>query len=203
MLPMLYFQHVVIYYAWWLVATWTWPGFLWEFAESLHSTMEALKTKLSSLTVSNLTLIVVCALAIYLFRVRQTYRLAPQWRKEIEAEMYHNGKFPGSEEVVVPPVVTDLESDGTNEIVLLTTDLHLEVLVVPPQSATKKLPQPEIVHAVQLPVVRDDDGRPGRPVAIATGYLTEFRSVTQIRKQVNRHCKVSRWVANFHRCSRS
>ena len=55
------------------------------------------------------------------------------------------------------PVITDLDSDGINEIVLVTNDLKLSVLVLPDAESRDEedqtLPHVDVKHKVVLPQV--------------------------------------------------
>ena len=55
------------------------------------------------------------------------------------------------------PIITDLDSDGINEIVLVTNDLKLSVLVLPDAESRDEddqtLPHVDVKHKVVLPKV--------------------------------------------------
>ena len=42
----------------------------------------------------------------------------------------------------------------------------------------------QVVNETTFPVVSAEDGLPSYPVAMETGYFTEFQSMVQVRKQV-------------------
>ena len=60
-------------------------------------------------------------------RVREKYVLLPSWRQVFDTSQYQNGKFPFEEERLPPPIITDLEGDGSNELILITPGLKLQV----------------------------------------------------------------------------
>nr|KAG5707471.1 hypothetical protein BaRGS_011975 [Batillaria attramentaria] len=96
-----------------------------------------------------------------------TYYLIPTWRKRSQPHHYNNGKFPTSEEYLPTPVVTDLESDGLNEVVLVTVDGRLSVLVLPerPKMDDGSLPHVVVKNDVELQLTRSD-GRIARPIIV-------------------------------------
>ena len=52
---------------------------------------EAVVNKLATIRVQDVTLIILCALSIYLFRVQQHHTLLPQWRHDFNMSYYDNG----------------------------------------------------------------------------------------------------------------
>ena len=83
--------------------------------------------------------------------------LRPVWRKRAEYHHFANKKYPMTSEQLPAPVITDLDSDGINEIVLVTNDLKLSVLVLPDAESRDEddqtLPHVDVKHKVVLPKV--------------------------------------------------
>lgn len=127
-----------------------------------------------------------CIIIFYLFRVKDSYYLIPTWRKRSEAYYFENGKFPTPEEAVPKPIVTDLESDGINEVVMVTFDGKLSVLALPEQRETAdgSLPHVIVKHEVELQLKRPGE-HIAKPVVLEAGYTSPYLSMLQIRKQVS------------------
>ena len=149
--------------------------------------MEAIRSKIENLRIQDLVLTTVCILFIYLLRTKNHFVLTPAWHKHLDINLYANDKYPNREELLPRPVVTDFEGDGVMELLFITNSLELVVAKYHksvPGESTKQLPQLDVQHSVQLPVVKDEDGRKGFPVAMETGYLDEYQSMIQVRAQV-------------------
>ena len=150
--------------------------------------MDAVKEKLGALRVQDLLLTTVCILFIYLLRTKNHFVLAPAWHKHMDTNLYSNGKYPNAEEMLPQPIVTDFEGDGVMEVLFISNTLELQVAkYASSQSAnSKQLPQLDAQYTVQLPVVKDEDGRRGFPVSMETGYVEEYLSSVQVRAQVSK-----------------
>ncbi|XP_070575140.1 uncharacterized protein [Ptychodera flava] len=144
--------------------------------------MEQIGKRLGTLTVRDLWLVVVCAIAVYLLRVRDRYTLQPMWRLEIDTSAYENKEYAKEWEQLSPSLITDIESDGINEIVFATREPRIKIAVTPqPKGSSSMLPYLKIQHEASL---KRKDTDSGQPVSIATGYLVQYQSMLQIRKQV-------------------
>ena len=146
-----------------------------------------LKAKALSITASHVIVVVLLFLIVYLFRADDIYHLHPVWRKRVDSYLYANGKSPMAKEALPSPIITDLDSDGTNEIILITNDLKLSILALPEvdnrDEEDKILPHVVVKHKTLLsPHVKEM----GWPVAMATGYTIPYKSMVQIRKQVSK-----------------
>ena len=140
----------------------------------------------SSIRVQDLVLVIVCGLSIYLLRARNSFVLQPAWRQELNAKWYENHHFPGQDEWLPGPVITDLDGDNVVEVVLVTTEYELRVTKVPARNETEfRLPDLITLHAVKLlsDSADEEEVRFGRPVALETGYLAS--PLSESRKQVS------------------
>jgi hypothetical protein len=126
-----------------------------------------------------------CIIIFYLFRVKDSYNLIPTWRKRSEPHYFRNSRFPARNEQLPSPIITDLDSDGINEVVMVTADGRLSVLALPEQKtmADGSLPHVIIKNDVELPLKRPGD-QVARPVVLGSGFTTPYQSMIQIRKQV-------------------
>lgn len=149
--------------------------------------MDVVRDAIRRFSLREVCYICLCITVLYLFRARDSYYLTPTWRKGSSSHFYENGLFPTSDESVPHPVVTDLESDGVNEVIMVTIDGRLTVLALPEQQKLEdgSLPHVVVKKDIELKLVRTD-GHRARPVVLETGFTTPYFSMMQIRKQVCR-----------------
>ncbi|XP_022108707.1 uncharacterized protein LOC110988983 [Acanthaster planci] len=136
------------------------------------------------ITVREVSLLVLCCVATYLFRIRRSFGLSAAWRIEANQSRYENGQYAQIWEILPSPVIADVESDGVNELLLATSEPHLQLLKIPSQSQSSGvLPYMHLQKDVTL--VTGDAAQSNRqPKALATGYLEIYQSMLQIRMQV-------------------
>ena len=130
-----------------------------------------------------------CLIFGYLLRVKDSYSLTPVWRKRSEISKFANGKFPSDADRTPLPIVTDLEGDGVNEIVLVSNDLlHLNILAMPQDSdeGDKTLAHVVVKHKVEMKFDRRGNDHVSQPHTVAVGFTDPYLSMMQIRKQVGR-----------------
>ena len=151
----------------------------------------AMFQKLRHLSKNHLILVLLCAVIGYLLRSHDTFELRPVWRKRAEFHHFENKKFPTKAEQLPPPVITDLDSDGVNEIVLITNDLKLSVMTLPEAAKQdvedRTLPHVVMKNKIVLPrSVNGSNTEPsGWPVVMVTGFTSPYLSMLQVRHQVN------------------
>lgn len=147
--------------------------------------------KIRSPSKNHFALLLLCAVIGYLMRSHDTYELRPVWRKRAEYHHFQNKKFPTKAEQLPAPVITDIDSDGINDIILVTNDLKLSVMVLPDpvkqDDEDKTLPHVVVKHKVTLPQATNgsQDQPSGWPVVMVTGFTVPYMSMIQIRQQVN------------------
>ena len=83
-----------------------------------------------------------------------------------------------------------MDSDGISEVVIVTKDGRLKTMRVPTTSGDRQLPELSVVNETQLPLETDEDGLVSYPVVMETGFITEYLSMVQVRKQVQKICPV-------------
>ncbi|XP_052819097.1 uncharacterized protein LOC128244968 [Mya arenaria] len=133
-------------------------------------------------------LVLLCAVIGYLLRSHDSYELRPVWRKRAEYHHFQNKKYPMKDEQLPVPIITDLDSDGINEIILITNDLKLSVMTLPDpvkDEEDKTLPHVVVKHKVVLPQAADggQDKPSGWPVSMVTGFTVPYQSMLQVRQQ--------------------
>ena len=86
-----------------------------------------------------------------------------------------------------PPIITDLEGDSVNEIVLISNDLqHLNILAMPlvNEDEDKTLAHVEVKNKIELSLRERVPGHQPKPYVIGVGFTLPYLSMIQIRKQV-------------------
>lgn len=147
-------------------------------------------SKIRSPSKNHFILLLLCAVIGYLLRSHDTYQLRPVWRKRAEYHHFLNKKYPTKSEQLPTPVITDLDSDGINDIVLITNDLKLSVMMLPdavkPDDEDMTLPHVVVKHKVVLPQATNgsQEQPSGWPVSMVTGFTVPYMSMMQIRQQV-------------------
>ena len=146
-----------------------------------------MKNRLGKLSINHVLFVGLCAVIVYLFRAGDTYYLKPVWRKRVESQQFANGAYPTDVDRLPPPVVTDLESDGVNEVVLITSDMKLTILALPDGVNKDEAILPHVVvkHKVTLPLFNANGDSTARPVVMKTGFTVPFQSMVQVRSQVS------------------
>jgi len=141
-------------------------------------------TLMHSIRIRDCVLVTVCALFIYLLRARECFDLLPVWRKHINTDVaFANGRFPNHAERLPLPIITDVDDDGREEIVLVSGDFELQICSLPQQEVTLSAGRrlPELKDCISVEMVLDSSHR---PVALETGYLSSPSSPNVPRFQV-------------------
>jgi hypothetical protein len=141
-------------------------------------------TVLHSIRVRDCVLMVICALFVYLLRAKERFDLQPVWRQHINTERaYANGRFASPQERLPAPIITDLDDDGREEIIIVSGDFELQICSVPQPGTVNiaGLRLPELSDCNSVEMVLDNSHR---PVAVETGYTSAPRSEHITRSQV-------------------
>lgn len=133
--------------------------------------------------------ICLCVVLGYLLRVRDSYSLNPMWRKRSELSKFANSKFPTEVDRSPSPIITDLEGDGVNEIVLVSNDLlHLSILAMPSDNQeedSRSLAHVVVKYKTVLDLNERVKGHNSKPFIVDVGFTMPYLSMMQIRKQVS------------------
>lgn len=143
--------------------------------------------KLRKVNSSYLIFVILCGIIAYVFRANDSYVLKPVWRKRVESHYYSNKEYPTLEDRLPSPIITDLEGDGVNEIILISNDYKLTALALPDNNQDEDdqtLPHVIVKNKIQLPIATREDGGTSKPIVMATGFTVSYKSMVQIRKQV-------------------
>lgn len=104
--------------------------------------------------------------AVFLFRAPNIWEMKPSWQLSSTSDIRHN---PGKNQLPLP-VITDLDSDGINEVIIVTEDSRLQILMLPPQEdheMLSTLPHLHIKTEVVLQSINSSSA--AFPVALAAG----------------------------------
>eukprot|EP01102_Stenamoeba_stenopodia_P018602 TRINITY_DN6850_c0_g1_i1.p1 TRINITY_DN6850_c0_g1~~TRINITY_DN6850_c0_g1_i1.p1 ORF type:complete len:673 (-),score=149.28 TRINITY_DN6850_c0_g1_i1:1307-3325(-) len=97
------------------------------------------------------------------------------WAVPIDVRKFENGRFPTAEEMLALPVVTDLDGDGQNEVIVASTDNRITVYNGGQVTSTINfllLPEPVIKsEASTVSTVGVSKGK--RPIAMASGWIKQ------------------------------
>ncbi|KAJ8302911.1 hypothetical protein KUTeg_019307, partial [Tegillarca granosa] len=139
--------------------------------------MDIIWQKVKSFNSHHFVFLILCSIIAYLFRASDTYTLNPVWRKKIDPPAYGKERdiyYTTPEYVFPSPIITDLEGDGVNEILLITSDFKLNILALPDAAnkdpEDKTLPHVVVKEKIKLPIDIGQHGRSSQPVAMETGF---------------------------------
>ena len=82
---------------------------------------------LASLRFKDCLLVSLCLLFTYLLRIRDSVTFDPAFEIPIDVSLYPNGKYFESHRALPKPIVTDLEGDRRNEIVIIDNDFKIKI----------------------------------------------------------------------------
>lgn len=119
--------------------------------------------------------------------MRDSYSLNPVWRKRSEITKFANSRFPTDVDRSPSPIITDLEGDGVNEIVLVSNDLlHLNILAMPSdtEQEDRSLAHVVVKHKTELVLEQRVKGHSSKPYLVEVGFTIPYLSMMQIRKQI-------------------
>ncbi|KAL9974789.1 hypothetical protein ACROYT_G011872 [Oculina patagonica] len=105
--------------------------------------------------------------AVFLFRAPNVWELKPSWQLDTISEIKHEA---GRNRLPLP-IITDLDSDGINELIIATEDSRLKVLMLPPQEEhdlSSTLPH---LHLKAEVVLEGSSSKPAFPVALGAGCV--------------------------------
>lgn len=101
------------------------------------------------------------------------YFLSPTWyvndKKSSTTKYFHK----------LRPIITDIDGDGTNEVILITSSLEIQILKTSSKSST--IFQPPIVAKKRLTNLKLTKGK--APIGLKVGYIDEYNE-TGFRRQV-------------------
>ncbi|XP_019851410.1 PREDICTED: uncharacterized protein LOC109581595 [Amphimedon queenslandica] len=129
-----------------------------------------------------LFLFISCSVLAFLLRSQDSleFKLVLNVTTEERAarENYANQKFPLRNEKLPLPIVTDLESDGQTDVILVSADKVLNVY------SRHYTPSYLGHHGIKHSNKNVSLSKTSRVVAMTTGFLQPYQSVVQVRKQV-------------------
>lgn len=131
------------------------------------------KEKGGAAVLRNRDLILLCVVAVAMYlslsSASLSYTLDPSWY--LDQRKYSTAA--SSEYRSVPPVVTDLDGDGSKEVIMITRDHQLKVFnAEAPNGDHREVFIPEELASVRLSSLNLQKGK--TPVALKTGYVVPY-----------------------------
>jgi hypothetical protein len=110
------------------------------------------------------------------------FSLEPTWY--IDQRAGARGGLSKRQAHFVKPLLTDLDGDGSNELIAVTNDLRLQIYAVSEEemyTGSGDIHHPEVLQSVRLSKLELTKGR--APIALSAGYIEPF-SESQARTKV-------------------
>lgn len=126
-----------------------------------------------------------CCVGAVLFQTKDSVVFELSWQEKLDAYLYRNSKFPMNDEKLPAPLITDVDSDGDTDMLMLTYDGKLKLFRFSDEKTplhVKPSPKEKLVEKASANIIQLGEG--GMPVAMATGYLRTYQSMIQVREQV-------------------
>ncbi|KAI6652882.1 hypothetical protein LOD99_4268 [Oopsacas minuta] len=127
-------------------------------------------------------LIILTMVASYLFNMRDRVSLQPAFFQPIQTNMYSNEYYPQDWERVSNPLVTDLESDGENEVILSFPEGHIVVAKYASVTPGADYPLPRLDKKFDYSL-SSIDTNPRHAINVETGFLETYKGMGQLRRQ--------------------
>lgn len=130
----------------------------------------------------DVVVVVAVLAATFLFRAPNVWELKPSWQLYITSDA---SQTPGRNNLPLP-IVTDLDSDGLNEVITTMMDSKIQILVLPPQKEeddlTSTLPH---LHVKAEAVLRSHNlSTSAFPVALGAGCDQRITNSLDICRQI-------------------
>lgn len=118
--------------------------------------------------------------AVFLFRAPNVWELKPSWQLGSTSEIHHK---PGKNQLPVP-LITDLDSDGINEVILATEDGRLQIHMLPPQEDHEPSFTLPHLHMKKEVVLKSNSSQSALPVALGAGCDHRRLSSLDVCRQI-------------------
>ena len=128
-------------------------------------------------------LILLTVVASYLFNMRDRVSLQPAFFQPIQTDLYYNKYYPQAWERVANPVITDLESDGENEVILSFPNGHIVVAKFTSVTLEADYPLPRLKKIFEFSLSSTDNTQ-RHAINVETGFLETYQGMGQLRRQV-------------------
>jgi len=95
----------------------------------MNDPLKFLPIDVTKIRAQDVIVVAAVCIAVFVFRAPNVWEFQPSWQLDTVSDIkYQTGK-----NRLPLPIITDLDSDGINELVIATEDSRLKVLMVPPQ----------------------------------------------------------------------
>jgi hypothetical protein len=129
----------------------------------------------------DLVILIICAVAIIIvLRQEGNLKFYHAWVIPIDSRLFRNGHAPASSERLPRPIITDLDGDGVNEIIITTREPSLKIYHYDNAAPfiddwNSAVPEDSLNLVSEVALLSSHRVRAGRyPVALATGYLDPY-----------------------------
>lgn len=140
----------------------------------MNDPLKLLPVDITKIRAQDVIVVAAVCIAIFLFRAPNVWELQPSWQLDTVTDM----KYKAGKNRLPLPIITDLDRDGINELVIATEDSRLKLLMLPPQEdhdLSSTLPH---LHLKTEVVLECNSSKPALPVALGTGC--EHRSTSSL-----------------------
>jgi len=119
-------------------------------------------------------------IAVFVFRAPNVWEFQPSWQLDTVSDIkYQTGK-----NRLPLPIITDLDSDGINELVIATEDSRLKVLMLPPQEDHELPSTLPHLHLKTEVMLESNSSKPALPVALGAGCERRSTSSLDVCHQI-------------------
>lgn len=147
----------------------------------MNDPLKLLPVDITKVRAQDVVVVAAVFVAVFLFRAPDVWEFNPSWQLDTILHSDHHA----SRHKLPPPIITDLDSDGINEIIIVTDDSRLQVMMLPPQeeyNQSSTLPHLHIKAEAILGVRAGINS--SKPVALGTGCEVKRISSPDICRQI-------------------
>ncbi|PFX31386.1 hypothetical protein AWC38_SpisGene3814 [Stylophora pistillata] len=147
----------------------------------MNDPLKLLPVDITKVRAQDVVVVAAVFVAVFLFRAPDVWEFNPSWQLDTILHSDHHA----SRHKLPPPIITDLDSDGINEIIIVTDDSRLQVMMLPPQeeyNQSSTLPH-LLIKAEAILGVRAGINS-SKPVALGTGCEVKRISSPDICRQL-------------------
>lgn len=148
----------------------------------MNDPLKLLPVDVTKIRAQDVVVVAAVLVALFLFRAPNVWELKPSWQLD---DILHSDHHTTRNKLPLP-IISDLDSDGINELIIVTDDARLKVMMLPPQEEhdlSSTLPHLHMKAEVVLETT-SNSSKPGFPVALGTGCEGKSISSLDVCRQV-------------------